>query len=140
MGHCISVFLIKKSELRDDKILSLVDERKYTVNIKWVELDENILVTTEIQNIKKFSKDKLVAKISTDYFGGIGGQSAKLFDNNKMIFNGQDEYNDGKTYYTQPINEVLKLMGISRKFGMDEFDTIGIGRYRSNNDFKNVLI
>jgi len=36
-----------------------------------------------------------------------------------------------------PINEALKMMGgVERKSGMDEFDTIGLGRYRTNEDFK----
>jgi hypothetical protein len=35
-----------------------------------------------------------------------------------------------------PINKALKMMGIKAKKGMDEFDTINLGRYRTNEDFK----
>jgi hypothetical protein len=127
MSHCISVFLIKKSDLRSDKIDSVV-ENSSQQKIKWTELGEGILATTNIPNIKEFGKDKMIAKIETDYFGGAGEQSAVLFDSNKKIYNNEDDFT--------PINEVLKIMGIERKNGQDQFDLVGLGRYRSNSDFK----
>ena len=126
MSHCISVYLISKSEVRDDKINQVIEEGK-TTNIKWTELDNGILATTYIPNIREYGKDKTIAKITTDYFGGVGEQTAKLFINNERVYNGEKG---------SPINEVLKRMGVLRKDGMDEYDTIGLGRYRSNQHFK----
>lgn len=123
MSHCISVYLISKSEVRDDKINQVIEEGK-TTNIKWAELDNGILATTYIPNIREYGKDKTIAKITTDYFGGFGEQTAKLFINNKRVYNGNS------------INKALTQMGVVRKDGMDEFDTIGLGRYRSNQHFK----
>jgi len=132
MGHCISVYLMNKSELRDDKINTVLDKKsKVNQDIKWVELREGILATTHIPNIRDYSKDKTIAKIETDYFGGPGHQSAKLFINNKKEYDKSSEYN-----YCNPINDVLKLMGIVKKFDNDEFDTIGLGNYRHNSDFE----
>ena len=37
---------------------------------------------------------------------------------------------------SNPINQALKMMGVKAKPGMDEFDTVGLGRYRTNEDFK----
>lgn len=125
MSHCISVYLINKSEVRNDKIESIIDDK--STKIKWTELDENILATTYIPNIREYGKDKTIAKITTDYFGGFGEQTAKLFINNKRVYDG---------YESSPINDVLKKMGVTRKAGMDEFDTIGLGKYRSNSDFE----
>ena len=131
MGHCISVYLIRKTELRDEKINSVVNDSKPT-NVKWVELDEDILATTRIPNIKEFGEDKTIALISTDYFGGSGNQSAKVFMNNQKILDQNDEFD----WKLNPINSALKLLGVNRKDGMDEFDTIGLSKYRSNEDFR----
>jgi hypothetical protein len=130
MGHCISVYLIKKEDLRDEKLSEVLDGKKQT-KIVWTELKEGILATPFIPDIREFGKDKTTALISTDYFGGPGYQEAKLFVNNKKVYDKSSE----SDYKLNPINDILKLMGIIKKEGMDEFDTIGLGKYRSNRDF-----
>jgi len=130
MGHCISVYLIKKEDLRDEKLSEVLDGKKQT-KIVWTELKEGILATPFIPDIREFGKDKTISKISTDYFGGPGYQEAKLFVNNKKEYDKSSE----SDYKLNPINDILKLMGIIKKEGMDEFDTIGLGKYRSNRDF-----
>lgn len=131
MGHCIDVYLIRKSELRKEKIDNIISDEDMN-KIKWTEMKEGILATTHIPNIREFGKDKTIAKISTDYFGGHGYQSAKLFINNEKVYDESDEQN----WKLKPINDVLSKMGITPKDGMDEFDTIGLGSYRSNSHFK----
>lgn len=132
MGHCISVYLINKSDLRDQKIESVLKDTDNTSDVSWTELDEGILATTRIPNIREFGKDKTIALISTDYFGGNGNQSAKVFMNNQKILDQNDEFD----WKLNPINSALKLLGVSKKDGMDEFDTIGLSKYRSNGDFQ----
>ena len=124
---------MNKSELREEKIKSLLDNSKSS-KIIWTELKEGLIATTDIPNIREFGKDKTVVKISTDYFGGAGEQEAKLFVNNKKEYDKSSEFNSSE----RPINTVLKMIGISRKEGMDEFDTIGLGNFRSNRDFKSI--
>ena len=123
---------MNKSELRNEKINSVLENKENSEEIKWTELPEGILATTHIPNVREFGKDKTIAKISTDYFGGAGEQEAKLFINNKK------EYDKSSEYYSseRPINTVLRMMGVSRKDGQDEFDTIGLSNFRSNQDFK----
>ena len=128
--HCISVYLIKKSELRHEKI-DMILESKSDSKIFWTEMKSDILATLYIPNIEEFGKDKTIAFITTDYFGGMGNQSAKLIINNFIIYDKDDEYD----YNLRPINTVLKKMGVVKNDGMDEFDTIGLGNYRTNNDF-----
>lgn len=127
--HCISVYLIRKSDLRGEKIDSIIEGKSR--NIVFTELKSGILATPHIPNIREFGKDKMIAKINTDYFGGGGEQSAMLFDCNKKVYDKSDEQN----WSVHPINDVLKMMGVVSDVGCDEFDTIGLGRYRSNNDF-----
>lgn len=128
--HCISVYLIRKQDLRDDKINSVLDN--HVSDIKWTEMNFGILATTNIPDVKVFGKDKMIAKIGTDYFGGTGYQCAKLFINNERVYSKSDE----QDWLVKPINDVLKIMGVEKSKGNDEFDTIGLGRYRKNSDFK----
>jgi len=142
MGHCISVYLIHKSELRNEKINSvieggdsedgiLVKSKIKSNDLIWTELKEGVLATEHIPNIKEWGKDKSIVRITTDYFGGSGHQTAKVFIDNKKVYDKSDEFE----WNEKPINTALKMMGIQRNPQMDEFDTIGLGRYRSNADF-----
>jgi hypothetical protein len=78
----------------------------------------NIPVTLHFayeMRIKKF------ALVHTDYFGGIGDQHAAVYENGKMIIGGKDVW----------INDALREIGVVKKEGMDEFDTISLGDYRN---------
>lgn len=130
MGHCISIYVIKKSDLRDDKINKVLNNENKS-EITWTELGENLLATTYIPNIRDFGKDKTVGVLSTDYFGGSGHQEGKLFVNNKKEYEGSSEFN----WSERPINTILMKMGITKKQGLDEFDTVGLSNFRSNGDF-----
>ena len=130
MGHCISIYVINKSELRDEKISNVLNGSKYS-KIAWTELKEGLIATTDIPNIREFGKDKTIAVLSTDYFGGAGHQEAKLFVNNKKEYGKSSEFE----WSERPINTVLKMMSVSKKDGQDEFDTIGLSKFRSNRDF-----
>lgn len=127
--HSISVYLVNKSELRNDKIDSLKNGNKST--IRWIEMGSSILATTHIPDIKKWREDKTVAKVETDYFGGAGNQSAKVFINGKKVLDQSDEFD----WSLKPINSALKMLGVVKKDGLDEFDTIGLGKRRTNDDF-----
>lgn len=124
--HSINVFLIPKEEIRNEKIEVLLG--KPNKELKLTELSEGIFASTSLES---WMKDMLICEIETDYFGGFGDQSAKLFRGSEIIYEG-----DSRSGKMDPINDALKLMGVKRKPGMDEFDTIGLGNYRTNNDFK----
>jgi len=130
--HCINVYLLNKLELRDEKIDSVLSSLNYSFR-KYTDLSHNIIAILPEDIIDKnlFLSNKLVALIETDYFGGSGGQSAKLFLNGKIIFKNEDDY----SISTNPINSVLKQIGVTRLVPNDEFDTIGLSKYRSNKDF-----
>lgn len=129
--HSINVFLLKKEELRNEKIDSLIESDELS-KIKFTQLNEGILATTFIPNLEEFKKNKTIAKIITDYFGGYGYQKATLFVNGKSVYSKSNEYDFGSS----PINDVLKKIGVICKNGMDEFDTIELGSFRKNEDFE----
>ena len=77
-------------------------------------------------------KNRTVVFITTDYFGGIGNQTAKVYENGKVIYHETDEFE-----FNRPINTALKMIGVVKEVGIDEFDTIGLGGYRSHKYFEN---
>jgi hypothetical protein len=121
---------MNKSEIRDEKISNIL-ENSSAQDIKWTELKGGIVATTHIPNVRAFGKNKTIASISTDYFGGSGHQEAKLFVNNKKEYDKSSEFD----WSERPINSVLKMLGVVSIDGMDEFDTIGLSNFRDNSYF-----
>lgn len=63
------------------------------------------------------------ALIMTDYFGGMGDQWACVFQGSRRISTDTS------------INAALRLLGVTRRPGLDEFDTVGLGSHRSSLDY-----
>ncbi|MGC5328097.1 hypothetical protein [Brevibacillus sp. SYSU BS000544] len=68
--------------------------------------------------------DPIYAIMTTEYFGGVGSQCAHVYKGLQLI----DES-------TSDINAALKLLGVTADQGMDEFDTIALGKYRYQPDY-----
>jgi len=64
----------------------------------------------------------------TDYFAGTGHQLAVVFENEMITFGPAKNV-------IGPINDGLRWLGAKRKASDDEFDSIGLGRYRFTNDW-----
>ncbi|MCE3225611.1 MAG: hypothetical protein K0S32_162 [Bacteroidetes bacterium] len=69
------------------------------------------------------------AIIFTDYFGGVGDQHAAAFIGTTNI--------DPKLFW---INDSLKFLGVEKKNGLDEFDTVGLSQHRRSPDFLDKYI
>lgn len=79
--------------------------------------------------ISELSHSSQIAYIETEYFGGLGAQGATVFKDGKCIY-GPMAAPDG------PISEALRLLGVRKSSAdTDEFDTVGLGRYRDNEDW-----
>lgn len=87
--HSIRLYLINKTDLRDNKIDAILDNSKCS-NLEWVELGSGIMAIERIPNIKEYGAGKTIALITTDYFGGSGNQTAKVFLDNKKILDQDD--------------------------------------------------
>lgn len=59
------------------------------------------------------------AIVMTDYFGGVGSQSAAVYTGERRT-TGDDA----------SINDALVALGVVRREGMDEFDTVQLGNHR----------
>lgn len=122
------------SKLYDD-IVELVDSK---LDVDYSEFFE-YLSPSIYEILVQESRSGKLAYIETDYFGGIGSQSAILSENSQIkikplkteTFWDEKAYN----YYHKPegenaINTVLKGLGVYREKDKDEFDSIGLGNYR----------
>lgn len=61
------------------------------------------------------------AYIETEYFGGSGGQASVVFSPGAAPV----RFTEGA-----PINSALRSIGVKARPGADEFDTLGLGRFR----------
>ena len=69
-----------------------------------------------------------VAYIETEYWAGEGEQAALLWERGEIV------YGPVKAALG-PINDVLRRMGVERGDHHDEFDAVGLGLYRDNEDW-----
>lgn len=113
------IFIIPMTEELYDEINELIiseDVGKLTYMSKNVE--DKIL--TVIGNC-------CIGYVEAEYLGGQGGQAGILWQNGRRykLF----DFGEGA------INSVLKQLGIIAEIGLDEFDTISLGRHRNKEDW-----
>jgi hypothetical protein len=75
------------------------------------------------------SYDCPVAYVSTAYFGGRGGQNALVWDKGSLRFSPTTQRYD-QVWPNTPISQALRMIGVLAGEGMDEFDTVGLGKHR----------
>jgi hypothetical protein len=118
-----------------DDIVELFDSRLETDYSKFFDY----LSPSIYEVLEQESRKGKLAYFETDYFGGVGSQSAILFEKGKLIIQPLktetcwDEKNNN--YFHKPagesaINTVLQELGVYKENGMDEFDSIRLGNYR----------
>ena len=69
-----------------------------------------------------------VAYVETEYFGGTGEQAATVWDSGKVRMSPTKAPSG-------PINSALRIMGARASLMHDEFEVVGLGRNRSNDDW-----
>ena len=90
--------------------------------------------------LKELSFKGKCAYIETDYFGGPGIQLAEAWHHGErtigplISFDGMPnpKVPKGATMVEDAINETLRSIGVYRHEGKDEFDSVRLGWYRSN--------
>lgn len=75
------------------------------------------------------SRDAPIAYVSTFYLGGQGGQSALVWDKGRLRFSPATPGYD-RSWPNSPISQALRTIGVVAETGMDEFDTLDLGRHR----------
>ena len=64
------------------------------------------------------SRGTTIAHVSAGYFGGVGSQSATVWSDGKIVAQDVD------------VNTALRRLGVTAASGQDEWDTVGLGRFR----------
>ena len=108
--------------LTEDAVESLGIFRSMTL------MDSDKLPNELTDTLSKLSALCPLLYFETEYFGGMGRQIAIVLKNGMITF-GPAKNEIG------PINDGLRLLGVRRKASDDEFDSIGLGRYRYTNDW-----
>lgn len=110
--HCINVIIFKEKDILKD--------------IECCKLEKGLLMLENDESNHQKMKDYYIGDspfltIFTDYFGGCGEQGCQLHIKETI----SPEVS---------INEGLRNLGIIREKDNDEFDTIGLGNFRCNDD------
>ena len=80
---------------------------------------ERLIVGVD-QLARHISQYGLVAYVEATFIGGFGGHATMLWEHGERLEPPGDS-----------INTILQRFGVIRSSGLDEFDTIGLGRIRS---------
>ena len=113
--------LVPLTDDLSDDLVELIDE----LDIPYEEFEYlNQSVVELLEDVSSLGK---VSYIETDYFGGDGGQSSIIWENGKVIYGPILSSNNNTT----PINDALKILGVRVVERNDEFDEVGLGKYRS---------
>jgi hypothetical protein len=73
-----------------------------------------------------------VVYVATEYSGGQGGQDAVMWTLGHEVLELGDTAQDPASWPDSPISLALRRLGVVAADGQDEFDTLGLGRHRSN--------
>jgi hypothetical protein len=81
-----------------------------------------------------------VGYVEADYFGGVGSQSAQVWDGGKVVLGPlllaeEQPFPAGGT----PISQALRRLGVGKGKHYDEFDAVGLGRHRDTDDWSHDL-
>jgi hypothetical protein len=79
-----------------------------------------------------------VAYVSTYYFGGQGGQDALVWDKGTLQFSPTSP-GYKQNWPNTPISQALRIIGVVAEQGMDEFDTVGLGKHRKTHQWANSI-
>lgn len=144
MGHAISA-LIVRGELDTEQMFNLgLDSLDLPFDLKMIplsdesvdELAERLEVFGEaapipVLNMKVVhrvvdlvSPGGRYAIIETDYWGGSGNQAAAVYQAGETLLAPRREERG-------VINAALRLLGVKKSFRKDEFDSVGLGEWRS---------
>lgn len=132
--------LIPITEPLHDDIVELVNDTGGTPHMEF-----DYLSSALVAMIEQSSFYGKVAYVETEYFGGVGGQSAAAWEGGKLIvppLKTRIEWKDGDYVQVPPgscaINMVLARLGVYTRTEKDEFEMLGLGNHRSTEGWANA--
>ncbi|MDO0930148.1 hypothetical protein QQY24_34385 [Streptomyces sp. TG1A-8] len=77
-----------------------------------------------------------IAYVEAEYFGGVGEQRAAVWADGALALGPLDEPTKKRfSRAVSPISQALRRLGARRSLGEDEYEAVGLGRHRSNEDW-----
>jgi hypothetical protein len=104
---------------------------------EWLETGAIWLTTSDMAFAARASQTGALAYIETSYAGATGQQSATLWAGGDLALKPTTldmSAAGNRPRATWPINAALRGLGIPTNAGHDEFDSFGLGVYRSHDD------
>lgn len=77
--------------------------------------------------IQKLSERGIVACVEAEFFGGVGEQRCVVWHKGSLVLGPLDELD--------AINKALRFIGVKKRIFGDEFETVGLGKHRSNEEW-----
>lgn len=150
MGHCVTAIIAPSTvvgrivtgralvavDLRDGfRLIPLEDDDLDSLGLDFTQTAQgfNYLSPELTRFCSEFSIHGPLAYIETEYFGGSGGQGAAAFRSGSFIPNFPLVTDDA-------INAALHCIGVVRSPELDEFDYIGLSRYRNTSDWREAAV
>lgn len=150
MAHCVTAIIANSSvvdHLLKDRTLLAVDLRDgyHLIPLEDDDLDSlgldfsqsqegfTYLSPSLIQFCAEHSHHGPLVYLETEYFGGIGTQSAAAFSNGSLIA-------PTPLVGIGAINIALRSIGIIATTAADEFDHLGLGRHRHTSKWKEAAL
>lgn len=90
---------------------------------------------------RRLSLQALIAYVETDYTGGVGKQAALVWERGAVVLGPlvtetwAGSPREAMPFAAGAINQALRRLGVRADAPQDEFDTVGLGRRRSVEDW-----
>ncbi|MGW3635632.1 hypothetical protein ACWD7F_36880 [Streptomyces sp. NPDC005122] len=83
--------------------------------------------------LTQWSSTGPLAYVEAEYFGGVGEQHAAVWADGSLALGPLDEPEKKRFSRTvSPISQALRRLGARKSLGEDEFEAVGLDRYRNN--------
>lgn len=101
-----------------------LDELAETSRLPQVDFDRRLMLHGGVLPaiLTEISRHGPVAYVETAYHGGIGDQAATAYDGGVRVL----EFGT--------VNQALRAIGVRARWGLDEWDTAGLGKHRGMPD------
>ncbi|MFI8535603.1 hypothetical protein ACIGMX_35800 [Streptomyces aquilus] len=76
-----------------------------------------------------------VAYVEAEYFGGVGGQRATVWDGGTLALGPLERPTRRGLRTVSPVSQALRHLGARRSLGEDEFAAVGLDRHRHTDDW-----
>lgn len=116
------LFLLPLTEELYDALPSAPAAFEWAGEFHFLFLDSKVVAL-----LKEASQAESLAYVETEYFGGDGGQGAIVARGGEIVL--------GPSKGDGSINAALNLLGAKKAGAHDEFEAVGLGRFRSNDDW-----